>query len=840
MAVTKFSIYSPAMGSRRDFPNILLQNAYTPDNGNIQAWDGELRTAKMRKPEMLRNVHTVTSVSGTSIVIPDDYSAVITSGDSIAVYNVMGDYEQVNVVSSTEVSGTTLIETDEAVSDDMLLGQWCMNDSAANTTVSDSSGNGNDAVSARNTALMSDTGKIDKALTFNGTSDKAVCSSELIPATGDFSMCGWIKTSGNLAGDTDKYGCAFGNGGWSGTAMKGIVVRKYAYNNTLAVVMGDGTSSNGYTLLSNYDTDHVDEWHHVVVTYDASENELIIYLDGVQVGTPRIRTYLTSGSDFEIGHQTGLNATESYWYGAIDDVRLYNKVLTTTEVSAIYNAGNGTETIQSNTRYLFKTDDVQSIDPADTNFLKVQTPDNNPIIKYERLVMSDAGNTERLVGFTKAHVYYWNAAETTWELIFTCSGECEYWDSTQYGDYICATNNVDKPIYWDGNSATTCSFIDTQYTDSTSDYITKAKFIKNYRNYLFLGNVSLSDGDTYSHFVFWSALTQGVNEGAFNPNATFGDVASDAGSALIDGDGDITGGFGLWQAYLVIFKRWSVRKMWATLTELTFTQDYLLPAVGCLAPGSVINDNEDKLYFLGSDNFIHELTMGKISYAINDITRNINPELYNKVRSTLINEYNEIWWSIPYGNSSTDNNKVIVFTGDKFFIRDMEIQAFGKYTRQLSYKWDTLPFSTWNSWGWESWDAVDGNLNFIIDLCSDGDGYSYESHGAYTDDGLPYTSYFVLTTDFTNKSGLAYFKRLLRIYLYFRKEASSTVYIAAKRDSENNWQNLGNVALTGDAEIVRKELVCDIRSKHFLFKIYGTDRFSFIGAEFDYLQQGAR
>ncbi len=831
MAITKFSIYSPNSGIRQDYPNILLANSFTPDNRNIQVWDGELRTAKMRRPEMLRNVHEITDVSGTSITISGDYTGVIASGDSIVVYDVLNNYKQVTVTGSSEVSGDTIITVSEAVPDNVfLVGQWKMNDTSG-TSIVDSSVNANNLTSDRDTSLMTTTGKIGAALSFNGTSDALIASSELISASGDFTLCGWIKN----AGSSYKFSSAFGNGGWSGTAVKGVVVRKHLTN--LVVVMGDGTSNNSYTIISNYDDN--DEWNHILISYDASETKLYIYLNGSFLSS-HTRTYLYSGSDFEIGHQTGLNAAESYWYGDIDDVRLYDKMLTNTEIAEIYNAGAGTETISTYTEYLFKTDDVVSTDPISEDFLKVQTPDTYPIMRYERIVMSDAAATERLIGFTKAHVYYWNAAETIWEEIFACSSDCDYWDATQYGDWLCATNNVDKPIKWDCDSASTCTYIDTQISDSTSDYITKAKFIKSFRNYLFLGNVTLSDGNAYQHYIYWSAVAQGISDEGFNPNATFDDVASDAGSAWVDGDGEISGGFAIWQSYLVIFKRWSTRKLWATLTDLTFAQDYLLPATGCVAPGSVINDREDKLYFYASDKHIHEITLGRLSYAVSGIVRDINPTYYDKIRAAFIDEYNEIWWAVPYGNAATENNKVLVLSQDKWLVRDMAIYAFGKYSRQVSYKWDTLPYPSWDKWAWDSWDATDANEDFLVDLCSDNAGCSYEAHGAYTDDGDAYTSYFVLTTDFANKSALAYFKRLLRIYLYFRREPLSSVFVYVKRDNELKWQDLGSVNLAGDYDIIRKELVCDVRSKHFLFKIGSSDRFSFVGAEFDFIQQGER
>lgn len=47
-----FAIYSPVLGVQKKVPHIFLSKAYTPDCSNVQLWDGEVRTAKMRCVEM--------------------------------------------------------------------------------------------------------------------------------------------------------------------------------------------------------------------------------------------------------------------------------------------------------------------------------------------------------------------------------------------------------------------------------------------------------------------------------------------------------------------------------------------------------------------------------------------------------------------------------------------------------------------------------------------------------------------------------------------------------------------------------------------------------------------
>jgi len=127
-----------------------------------------------------------------------------------------------------------------------------------------------------------------------------------------------------------------------------------------------------------------------------------------------------------------------------------------------------------------------------------------------------------------------------------------------------------------------------------------------------------------------------------------------------------------------------------------------------------------------------------------------------------------------------------------------------------------------------------------IDICSDYSGYTYQSQRSETDDGSAYTAYFVISTDLTDKRGLAFYKRILDLHLYFNSESSGTATVEVKRDHEATWQSVGSVALTGTADIIVKHLAVRIYGKHFLFKISASNHFEFLGCLFQFLRRGMR
>ena len=103
-------------------------------------------------------------------------------------------------------------------------------------------------------------------------------------------------------------------------------------NNDLAAgSMSGGT--NGPFITPSAVT--VSGWHHLAVTFDGTN--ILVYLDGVITWGPSKWSFNTpaNGTCF-IG---GLPDTNHNLNGMLDDVRIYNRALTSTEVAGIYNAG---------------------------------------------------------------------------------------------------------------------------------------------------------------------------------------------------------------------------------------------------------------------------------------------------------------------------------------------------------------------------------------------------------------------------------------------------------------------------------------------------------------------
>jgi hypothetical protein len=300
--------------------------------------------------------------------------------------------------------------------------------------------------------------------------------------------------------------------------------------------------------------------------------------------------------------------------------------------------------------------------------VKVQTPDGNPIIHYHTFVKRSTG-VEYLLAFTKAHIYHWNPSTKAFDTKFTCSSDCENWETANYNDKVIATNFLDKVLVWD----TTGNFValgdvtnGIEYV--TGFYLTKAKHLVVYENYLILG-YTYENGNYYSQRMRWNAIGEEANW-----------KTGTSGSTEV-GKSDVITGFGEYQGLLIVFKKYSYAKYWLVATDLRFNGSFISMEIGCLCNDSIVNDSKGRLYWYASDKTFKEFSVGTISGPIQtDIVDKIFQSSVEKIKSDFIDKTEEVVWSIPFDNAL--NNKLITFKEGVWLQVNLAIPAFGSYHQE--------------------------------------------------------------------------------------------------------------------------------------------------------------
>jgi len=176
------------------------------------------------------------------------------------------------------------------------------------------------------------TGQCNSALNFDGVDDYVqVPDSDSLDVVGSLSILAWIRKMDQS--ETDL-----------------IANKKFAYDfstntdGTLRVYIGTG---GGWGSSLSGSVDAVDgSWHLVGFTYDDANNELIIYVDGAE---DRRTTYTASLGSSSHELYIGRDPGASRFNGKIDEVKIYNKVLSASEIQAEMGCGGTTTTVTTTT-----------------------------------------------------------------------------------------------------------------------------------------------------------------------------------------------------------------------------------------------------------------------------------------------------------------------------------------------------------------------------------------------------------------------------------------------------------------------------------------------------------
>jgi fibronectin type 3 domain-containing protein len=195
-------------------------------------------------------------------------------------------------------------------------------DEGTGTAVTDASGNGNNGVATSTTWTTS--GKFGNALVFNGASALvSIADSASLRLTTGMTLEAWVfPTTVNSAwrdiiykGDDNYY--------LEGTSDNSS---RPAGGGTFKATPVYGTAA----LTAN-------AWSHVAITYD--KVNVILYVNGTQVATGAATANIaTSANPLQIG---GDGIYGQYFNGRIDEVRIYNRALTATEIQTDMNTAVG-------------------------------------------------------------------------------------------------------------------------------------------------------------------------------------------------------------------------------------------------------------------------------------------------------------------------------------------------------------------------------------------------------------------------------------------------------------------------------------------------------------------
>ncbi len=222
-----------------------------------------------------------------------------------------------NIVQSDKAGFDIVFELTQIQKD--IVGDWHFNENAG-VVAYDSSGRGNDG--ALNGAIWGD-GKYNPAMEFDGVDDYVeIADSDTLDISEQWTIAMWVKWESN----NEIYQTIFNKENGN------IAYSAWIYSDELYF----GMSSGGIWYQDSAMGDISENtWTYVVVTFDGTDADAYInggYTDTLAVGGAGD----TNGANLYLGRRKGVRQE---FKGIMDEVKIYNRVLSDTEISEHYQAG---------------------------------------------------------------------------------------------------------------------------------------------------------------------------------------------------------------------------------------------------------------------------------------------------------------------------------------------------------------------------------------------------------------------------------------------------------------------------------------------------------------------
>jgi regulation of enolase protein 1 (concanavalin A-like superfamily) len=329
-AAPTITLTSPTNGASYGSPASVAMAATVTDNGNnvtkVQFLDGSAVISEDYAPPYTATLNTSVAgshplkaklVYGASILDSGTATVTVTTGpvdsDGDGYPDTLETALGTNPNSSSSQPSTLYSG---------LKSWWRLNESSG-TTASDSSG-------YQRTGAVSGaawiTGKDGNALQFDGVNDTVLAgNAAALTGTTDFTLGAWVKVNSGSALGTVIQQREPGGSGYLGEYMLNVnangTVNFFVY----------GTSGYQFDLTTTT-TVNDGQWHYLSGVRSATTGYL--YIDGVQAATASGTIQSLNALAVSIGYD--YRDTNKHFTGLIDDVRIYSRALSSTEVFTIY------------------------------------------------------------------------------------------------------------------------------------------------------------------------------------------------------------------------------------------------------------------------------------------------------------------------------------------------------------------------------------------------------------------------------------------------------------------------------------------------------------------------
>jgi hypothetical protein len=263
---------------------------------------------------------TEVDASGNSLYIIGERSNASTNKVFITKYNLQSYSDTCNAVSGSLTQG--------------LVGYYpfCGN-------ANDDSGKGNNGTVSGATLTTDRFGNANSAYSFsNGNTDSRILIGNKLNLT-SFTISAWVRATGqrssgfhSVVSNIDQYSQPI-------PAPNNFAMQVSVPTSSYQVVAAFGGNNtyqpNNETFNFGFNSASLNTWNHLILTFDGSTARS--YKNGVLMSTLSISNYNSITSYICFGDRYNAPNYEFNWWGDLDDIGIWNRAITTQEITQLYN-----------------------------------------------------------------------------------------------------------------------------------------------------------------------------------------------------------------------------------------------------------------------------------------------------------------------------------------------------------------------------------------------------------------------------------------------------------------------------------------------------------------------
>gem|GEM_PF-1825140 len=321
-----------------------VDNLQVGVSGDVTTFDFEPASVSSSSSSSSSSSAPSSSSSSSSSSLSSSSSSSSTSSSSSSSSSLSSSSSSSSSLSSSSSSSSSSLSSSSSSSSSSVgicstadLGGYWKFDENTGTTTADSTGQGHTGTLENGPQWVSGAPQVTpntSALSFDGTNDlvRVANSGDFNFGTSSFTVSAYVKADD---GDRSVLG-NFSNSvrGWGLYLYDNNMVNFFGYGN-----QGINDAAQPATVLDN-------QWHQITGVFSRSGSTLSIhtYVDGIFRGTSTtVVGDITSNSDLLFGRYL----LQPHFEGSLDDIRVYDRALTSGEVASLFGCGSGTSSSSS-------------------------------------------------------------------------------------------------------------------------------------------------------------------------------------------------------------------------------------------------------------------------------------------------------------------------------------------------------------------------------------------------------------------------------------------------------------------------------------------------------------